>query len=308
MVLGGLLGARALVAVVVAIVGVGAVAACGGTDDGSGADDAADAAGATEPAPSSTAPAPADDVTTGTPGTAPPTTQAAADEPPDWLGTRVLTTVPGESPPPTPSELDPRDLATVDRLPPPRDGRFHASVRPVPPDVAARSTWHPGCPVTLDDLRYVTVSFWGFDDRVHTGELLVHRTAADAVAGVFRVMFDTRFPIEDMHVTTPAELDAPDTGDGNPSGAFVCRATRGSSSWSQHAYGLAVDVNPFHNPYWRNGRLLPGLASTYLDRAALRPGMLAPGGEVASAFGAMGWRWGGSWSEPDYMHFSADGT
>jgi hypothetical protein len=306
-VLGGLPGARALVAVVVAVVGLGAVGACGGGDYGPGADDV----GATEPARPSTspAPAPAGDGTTGSAAeTVPPTTEAAAAEPPDWLGTRVLTTVPGESPPPTPAELDPRDLVTVDRLPPPPDGRFHASVRPVPPDVAARSTWHAGCPVTLDDLRYVTVSFWGFDDRAHTGELLVHRTAADAVAGVFRVMFDTRFPLEDMHVTTPAELDAPDTGDGNPTGGFVCRATRGSSSWSQHAYGLAVDVNPFHNPYWRNGRLLPGLASTYLDRAAPRPGMVAPSGEVAAAFGEMGWRWGGSWSQPDYMHFSSDGT
>jgi hypothetical protein len=220
----------------------------------------------------------------------------------------VLTTVPGQPPPPTPQELDPRDLVTVDVLPPPADGRFHASVEPVAADVAARSTWEPGCPVALEDLRYVQVSFWGFDDKPHTGELIVHRTAAEPITGVFRAIFDARFPIEDMHVTSKAELDAPDTGDGNPTAAFVCRPTRGSTSWSQHAYGLAVDVNPFHNPYHRNGRVLPGLASTYLDRANERPGMVLPGGVVVEGLAGMGWQWAGTWDEPDYMHFSSDGT
>ena len=33
-------------------------------------------------------------------------------------------------------------------------------------------TWQEGCPVALEDLRYVTVSFVGFDGGVHTGELV----------------------------------------------------------------------------------------------------------------------------------------
>ena len=276
------------------------VSACGGEQD---ADDG-DAAPAAEDTSTT-----ADGVTTTEePTTAPPTTQPAASERPDWLGTRVLTTVPGEPPPPTPPELDPRDLVTVDVLPPPRDGRFHASVEPVPAEVAARSTWQPGCPVALADLRYVQVSFWGFDDRPHTGELIVHHTAAEPMTGVFRAMFDARFPIEDMHVTSQAELDAPDTGDGNPTAAFVCRPTRGATSWSQHAYGLAVDVNPFHNPYHRDGRLLPGLSETYLDRADERPGMILPGSVVTEGFAGLGWQWAGTWDEPDHMHFSSDGT
>jgi hypothetical protein len=224
------------------------------------------------------------------------------------LGTRVLDLAPGQAPPPTPPELDPRRLPTIDVLPPPGDGAFHAAVTAVPAAVAARSTWRPGCPVGLDDLRYVTVTFWGFDGEPHAGEMLVHRSAAEAVAGVFRRLFEDRFPIEDMHVTTAAELDAPDTGDGNATAAFVCRATRGGSRWSEHAYGLAVDINPFHNPYVRDGGVIPGLASSYLDRSRVRPGMLVPGGGSIEAFAGIGWEWGGGWTDPiDYMHFSAAG-
>jgi hypothetical protein len=238
-----------------------------------------------------------------------PTTTAAPTPPltrPDWLGTRVLD--PNAPPPPTPAELDPRRLPTVDVLPPPADGGFHASVERVAQDIAARSTWQPVCPVTLDQLRYVTVSFWGFDDRAHTGELLVHRDAADPLVGVFRRLFELRFPIEDMRVTSQAELDAPNTGDGNATAAFVCRPTRGGSRWSEHAYGLAVDVNPFQNPYERRGSVIPGLATSYLDRANARPGMILPGGGVIEAFASIGWGWGGTWSSPlDLMHFSAAG-
>ena len=220
----------------------------------------------------------------------------------------MLDPVPGQPPPPTPPELDPRRLPTVDALPPPADGAFHATVEPVPAAVAARSTWHEACPVSLDELRYVTVTFRGFDDLPHTGELLVHRDAAEPLTQVFRRLFDERFPLEDVHVTTVAELDAPNTGDGNATAAFVCRATRGASHWSQHAYGLAVDVNPFQNPYLRDGGVIPGLAATYLDRADVRPGMIVPGGGVVEAFADIGWEWGGTWSDPvDYMHFSASG-
>lgn len=277
------------------------IGACGGGDGATS--EASDAADRTT---SSAADEPTDDTPTTTATTAPPASPPLTR--PDWLGTRVLSPVPGEPPPPTPPELDPRRLPTVEVLPPPADGAFHASVAPVPPDVAARSTWQEACPVTLDELRYVTVSFWGFDDLPHTGELLLHRDAAEPVTGVFQRLFDARFPIEDMHVTPAAELDAPNTGDGNATAGFVCRPTRGSSRWSEHAYGLAIDINPFQNPYVHDGSLIPGLASSYLDRANVRPGMLVPGAGPIEAFAEIGWQWGGAWSNPiDYMHFSANG-
>ena len=57
----------------------------------------------------------------------------------------------------------------------------------------------------------------------------------------------------------------------------------------------------------QQARWLPELASAYLDRTDVRPGMILPGDEVVAAFAAIGWHWGGEWSEPDHMHFSRDG-
>ena len=243
-------------------------------------------------------------------GTPAPTRIGEATAAPRWLGTRVLPV--GSSgfaaAQDTPPELRNRSIITVDDLPPPADGRFHATVEPVPASVLARSSWTKDCPVAAADLRYVTVGFRGFDGRAHTGELLVNVRAADDLVKVFGQLFAADFPIERMRISSVAELNAPPTGDGNTIEVFACRPVRGQKAWSQHAYGVAVDVNPFHNPYHKGQIVLPELATAYLDRAEARPGMVQPAGPVVQAFAAIGWKWGGDYrSFKDYMHFSATG-
>jgi hypothetical protein len=169
-------------------------------------------------------------------------------------------------------------------------------------------TWSPDCPVRLDELRYLRLGFRGFDGRAHTGELVVNAAVAQDLVGVFRRLFAAAYPIEEMRLPTTADLDAPPTGDGNDTAAYVCRTTRGSTVLSAHAYGLAIDVNPFQNPYSKGDLVLPELAGAYLDRSWDRPGMILPDGVVARAFERIGWAWGGDFrSLSDLMHFSANG-
>jgi D-alanyl-D-alanine carboxypeptidase len=210
---------------------------------------------------------------------------------------------------PTPPDLVDRRLPTRDVLPPPANGRYVSTVAPVPDDVLARSTWKPECPVQPADLRYLTVAFRGFDGAAHTGELIVAARVADDVTRVFGELYAAGFPIEEMRVVEPAELTAPPTGDDNNTTAFVCRPAVGSTRWSAHALGLAVDVNPFQNPYRKDDLVLPELASAYLDRGRDLPGMIQDGGPVVGAFERIGWRWGGRWTSPvDLHHFSETGT
>lgn len=320
-------GAGRLAAVVLTVV---ALVACAepttpGADDGATTRPPGLADGPTSPEPAATA-APSPGIGSGPrgspgadesipePGATPRPGTGAAISRPQWLGTRVLPTRAdgyGRMRP-TPPELRNR------RLPPPSDGpdlpppggqRFASSVQRVPADVRDRSTWDPDCPVGLDDLRYVLVTFHGFDDRPHTGELLVHRRAAAPLVEVFERLYRARFPIERMAVVRPEELDAPPTGDGNNTTAFVCRPVTGGEGWSQHAYGLAIDINPFHNPYVRDDVVLPELAGAYTDRDWERPGMILPDGPVVAAFDAIGWGWGGRWNTlRDWQHFSATGN
>jgi hypothetical protein len=103
--------------------------------------------------------------------------------------------------------------------------------------------------------------------------------------------------------------------DGDVTGSFRCRqavpspCTGGSAngSWSNHAYGRAIDVNPVENPYVGCGRTRNAASARYLDRSRLRKGMVTPA--VVAAFRSIGWGWGGSWAgkTKDYMHFSTTG-
>lgn len=210
---------------------------------------------------------------------------------------------------PTPEPLVERSLPTPDVLPPPPDDAYRSTIEPLDEATVERMgrTWQPECPVQLHELRHLTVTFWGFDGEHHTGELVVHADAAEDLAWVFGQLHAERFPLEEVRIVTDADLEAPPTGDGNMTAAFVCRPVRGGSVTSAHAYGLAVDVNPFQNPYVRGDVVIPERASAYLDRDWQRPGMIQPGDVVTRSFAALGWSWGGEWSSPDLMHFSATG-
>ena len=241
-----------------------------------------------------------------------PTTTATVADPhaaPSWLGTRPLPRRPdgfGEVVA-TPPELVDRSIRTLDLLAPPGGTAFESTIGPIPPDVLARSTWTAECPVPLERLAYVTVAHWGFDGVAHTGELIVHADHAAAMVDVFSQLHAARFPIEQMRVIRADELEAPPTGDGNITTAFVCRPAVGTTSWSMHASGLAIDINPFHNPYVKGDLVLPELASAYADRADLRKGMIFEGDVVTEAFAAVGWHWGGRWTSlTDPMHFSVN--
>ena len=276
---------------------------------------------AADPATTTIPPATASTTATATAETAPPpptststlapTTTQSPFAPPNWLGTRVLPLGPdGENAlaQPTPPELLDRQIATVDDLPPPIDDTFTATIGPVPDDVLARSTWTPDCPVGVDELAYVTVTHVGFDGEFHTGELIVNASVADDIVQVFEQLHAVRFPIEQMRIITPQDLEEPPTGDGNETTSFVCRPAVGSGKWSQHAYGLAIDINPFHNPYLKGDLVLPELATAYTDRDRVLPGMILDGDAAVDAFAAIGWAWGGDWNTlKDWMHFSQNG-
>ena len=172
------------------------------------------------------------------------------------------------------------------------------------------SSWRAGCPVGPEDLRKLELSYWGFDDRPHKGALVVHAGEADAVIEVFRRLYDRRFPIRRMEpIDVYGGSDEASIAADNTS-AFNCRnaVASGPPTWSAHAFGRAIDVNPVENPYILNGEVLPPAGAPYRDRSNVRPGMAVRGGELVAAFTAAGWSWGGGWANPDYQHFSATGN
>jgi hypothetical protein len=189
---------------------------------------------------------------------------------------------------------------------------FSAAVRPV--STAMRKTmtptsWRPGCPVTLDDLRVVSLAYIGFDGKAHRGTLIVNRDATAAIVGAFRRLYAARFPIRRM---VPVDAyGGSDFGsiEADNTSSFNCRPATGSSHWSNHAYGRAIDVDPIENPYISGGSTSHHASVPYLNRSRVRPGMAVAGGTLVRAFAAEGWGWGGSWSgsTQDTQHFSYNG-
>lgn len=169
-------------------------------------------------------------------------------------------------------------------------------------------SWHAGCPVPIAALRVVTVAYRDFEGEVAQGRLIVNRRVAPEVLSVFTQLFDAGFPIAHMDPTSidpPGALAGPVHDDTE---GFACVRIPGTRVWSQHAYGLAIDVNPVQNPWVKDGRVLPRAGRRYVDRTQAVPGMIHPGDAVTRAFAGIGWGWGGDWhSFKDYMHFSASG-
>lgn len=169
-------------------------------------------------------------------------------------------------------------------------------------------SWHQGCPVGPSQLRRLTLPYVNWDGHVRTGAILVNARVVSVIVGVFRDLYSAGFPIRSL---TPVDAYG---GDDNASMAadntsgFNCRDVPGTTSWSEHAYGLAVDVDPLENPYLPgDGTVQPPAGRRYLNRSARTKGMAYPGGVLVEAFLSRGWHWGGSWSNPDYQHFSWNG-
>jgi hypothetical protein len=196
---------------------------------------------------------------------------------------------------------------------------FNASVEPLSQPIKAQlkqgGFWHRGCPVALSELRLLSVTYHGFDGRAHRGQLVVNRSAAGPLTGAFRRLYARRFPIRHMRFADYYGPARSRPADGDVTASFHCREAvpspctggDGTGSWSNHAYGLAVDVNPRENPYVGCGQSSDPAARSYRDRSNRRRGMVGPG--AIRAFAAAGWEWGGAWAgdTKDYMHFSVNG-
>ncbi len=206
-------------------------------------------------------------------------------------------------------------------------GSAFDSVDPRPPGAGARVSgpltradvpysYRPGCPVAPQQLRRITLHYTDFDGRKRLGQLIARKEAVADLVHVFTKAHRAGFPIARM---TPVDAFyrggtvSPSHSDlramrANNTSAFNCRPVTGNPyRLSTHAVGIAIDVNPVHNPYVTSSRVYPEGSKRFLNRANFRDGMIVKGGVLARAFAARGWKWGARWSRPDYQHFSSNG-
>jgi hypothetical protein len=101
-----------------------------------------------------------------------------------------------------------------------------STIHPISPRVKAlmqQHTWKPNCPVAIEDLREVHVSYWGFDNKKHVGLIIVNHELAQEVASIFKQLYKHRFPIERIEIIENYQGNDEDSMLANNSSAFNCR-------------------------------------------------------------------------------------
>ena len=170
-------------------------------------------------------------------------------------------------------------------------------------------SWRSGCPVGLDDLRLLRVDHWNFSGVRARGELVVHADQASAMLRAVEAMWKARYPIRQMRLVDDYGGSDDRSMAADNTSAFNCRYVKGTTRWSEHSFGRAIDINPVENPWVsRSGEVDPPSGAAYANRSRRAQGMIHASDAVVDGFAAVGWRWGGYWSgTKDYQHFSRSG-
>jgi len=173
------------------------------------------------------------------------------------------------------------------------------------------NSWHKGCPVAMEDLRYLRIKYFGFDKQRHMGEMIVHREVAGEVQDIFEALYTMKYPIYKMKLVSSYQGNDWQSIESGNTSAFNCRNATGSKKWSKHSYGKAIDLNPIENPYIsRNGHISHKASLKYRKRFHYKnsiadKAVLVKGDKAIKIFKQYDWKWGGEWSGvKDYQHFS----
>lgn len=171
-------------------------------------------------------------------------------------------------------------------------------------------SFHENRDISMDELRFTRVLYYGFDGQVKEGELIVHRSIAYQTMRAFYQLYKMEYPIEKIKLVDEYEGDDLLSMADNNTSAFNYRKVQGKDELSLHALGLAIDVNPRINPYVRGDEFFPENSVDYLERdPALCKGehrdkMIHKNDMAYKIFRHNGFRWGGEWEHAaDYQHF-----
>ena len=168
------------------------------------------------------------------------------------------------------------------------------------------NSYRAGCPVGLSSLRYLTLTYIGFDGKEHTGELIVNKSVAKDFISIFRELYNIKYPIRKMKLVSNYHGNDFISIEADNTSAFNCRFINGTNRWSKHSFGKAIDINPIENPFvTKSGHTSHKASKKYLKRVKTDKTVILSGDRVVKFFQKYGFRWGGYFnSYKDYQHFA----
>ena len=182
---------------------------------------------------------------------------------------------------------------------------------PLSEDMKKRITglsYKEDCPIPYEDLRYVSILYVNFKGNTSTGELICNKAIAQDLVEIFYELYQADYQIEQIRLVDEYNADDNLSMQDNNSSCFNYRTIAGTSKISMHGQGLAIDINPFFNPYvtYHNGetQVAPVGAESYVDRSQPFAYKIDENDLCYKLFTEHGFHWGGHWnSSKDYQHF-----
>ncbi|MDD3367354.1 MAG: M15 family metallopeptidase [Lachnospiraceae bacterium] len=163
--------------------------------------------------------------------------------------------------------------------------------------------------ISYDDLRYVSVQYFNFNDKTKSGELICNKAIAQDLVEIFYELYQNNYQIEKIRLVDEYNGDDELSMKDNNTSCFNYRMSTGSTSLSMHARGLAIDINPFFNPYVAYNQdgtetIAPAGSEYYADRSKEFAFKITSDDLCYRLFKEHGFTWGGDWnSKKDYQHF-----
>lgn len=162
--------------------------------------------------------------------------------------------------------------------------------------------------ISYEELAYVHVLHYDFNGEVQEGELICNQAIAQDLVEIFEELYEHQYPIEKIRLVDEYGGDDEASMADNNTSCFNYRLIAGTDRLSNHSYGLAIDINPFYNPYVtaRSGKtqVSPAGADAYADRSQDFAYKIDREDLCYQLFTAHGFTWGGDWkNSKDYQHF-----
>lgn len=162
--------------------------------------------------------------------------------------------------------------------------------------------------MNYDMLRHVVIKYNDFEGNSVDGEIVCNELIAQDLLEIFEELYYAGYQLEEVSLIDKYDADDDTSMEANNTSCFVYRVVDHTDKLSYHAYGLAIDVNPFYNPYvqFRNGAdyVCPTASVPYADRTADFPYKIDENDLCYKLFKQHGFTWGGNWNScKDYQHF-----
>ena len=165
--------------------------------------------------------------------------------------------------------------------------------------------------VSYDELRYVGILYYDLNGLIQAGELICNEYIAEDLTEIFNELYKSEYRIESVFLIDNFSGDDTASMCADNTSCFNYRVVDGTTSLSKHARGLAIDINPFYNPYIVFGKgeggsdyISPPGSEIYADRSASFAYKIDENDLCYRLFKAHGFVWGGDWNScKDYQHF-----